>query len=251
MFADKWNSALYDQKHAFVYEYGRELIALLDPQPGERILDVGSGTGHLTRQIADAGATVIGLDASAEMIATARRAYPDLEFVQADATDFSFPETFDAIFSNATLHWVTKAEAAIERMSRALRSGGRFVVEFGGEGNVARILNAISQAMREAGLGEFRHDWYYPTIGEYAPLLERRGLMVDAAWLFDRMTKLEGEDGIMNWLRMFGTVKTARLSDEERQRVFDLAVEKARDSLYLDGQWYADYRRLRIVAHRE
>ena len=246
-----WNSSLYDQKHSFVYEYGRELLALLDPQPGERILDAGSGTGHLTKQIADAGATVIGLDASAEMIETARRAYPDLEFIQADVTDFSFSEPFDAVFSNATLHWVTNAEAAVRCFARALRPGGRFVVEFGGKGNVARILNAVSEAMRASGLGEFRHDWYYPTIGEYAPLLERHGLAVDVAWLFDRMTKLEGEDGILNWLRMFGTVKTPQLSDETRQRMFDLAVEKARNSLFIDGQWYADYRHLRIMAHKE
>lgn len=246
-----WNSSLYDQKHSFVYEYGRELIALLDPQPGERILDAGSGTGHLTKQIADAGATVIGIDASENMVEAARQAYPELQFIQADVTDFSFPEPFDAVFSNATLHWVTNAEAAVRCLARALRPGGRLVVEFGGKGNVARILKAVSEAMRESGLGEFRHDWYYPTIGEYTPLLERHGLAVDAAWLFDRMTKLEGEDGIMNWLRMFGTVKTSQLSDEERQRVFALAVEKARNSLFIDGQWYADYRRLRIVAHKQ
>ncbi|HZS09879.1 MAG TPA: methyltransferase domain-containing protein [Blastocatellia bacterium] len=251
MSADNWNSKLYDQRHSFVYEYGKDLIALLNPQPGERILDAGCGTGHLTKQIAESGATVIGMDSSANMIETARREYPDIQFLPGDVTDFSFPEPFDAIFSNATLHWVARAEVAIRCMSRALRSGGRFVVEFGGRGNVANILDALDEAMRELGLGAFVNSWYYPSIGEYTPLLEKHGLVADAAWLFDRPTKLEGEDGMLNWLRMFGTVKTQSLGDEDRRRAFDLAVEKVRSRQYVDGQWYADYRRLRVVAHRE
>lgn len=250
MTADNWNSKLYDQKHSFVYEYGKDLIGLLNPQRGERILDVGCGTAHLTKQMADSGATVIGMDSSTKMIETAQQAYPEIRFVPGDIADFSFPETFDAIFSNAALHWVRKAEEAIICLSRALRPGGRFVAEFGGRGNTTNILNALGQAIRELGLGEFRHGWYYPSIGEYTPLLEKHGLMVDSAWLFDRPTKLEGEDGMLNWLRMFGTMQTQDLSDEDRQRAFGLTVEKVRDRQYVDGQWYADYRRLRVVAHK-
>lgn len=138
----KWDSELYNQKHAFVFKYGEDLLALLDARPGERILDVGCGAGQLTAMIAASGADVTGMDSSPEMIATARAAYPEISFVIADASDFSFAEAakvYDAIFSNAALHWVERAEDAIVCMSKALKPGGRFVVEFGGKGNIANI----------------------------------------------------------------------------------------------------------------
>lgn len=250
MAQDQWNSSLYDQKHSFVYEYGKDLLALLAPQPGERILDVGCGTGHLTAQIAETGATVIGLDSSAAMIETARAAYPALEFVQADATNFSFTEPFDAVFSNAALHWVLQAEAAVECMAQALKPGGRFVMECGGKGNIRHILRALHQAMVELEQGELERIWVFHSISEYAALLEKHGLEVNQAFLFDRPTKLEGEDGMLNWLRMFGTVRTQKLSDEMREQVFALANEKLHTVQYIDGHWYADYRRLRVVAHK-
>lgn len=247
---DKWNSSLYDQKHSFVYEYGKDLLSLLAPKPGERILDVGCGTGHLTAQIAAAGATVVGLDSSAAMIETARAEYPHIEFIQADATDFSFAEPFDAVFSNAALHWVLQAEAAAECMAQALQPGGRFVMECGGKGNITNILAALNQAVLDLGQEAMERIWVFHSIGEYAPLLEKYGLEVNQAFLFDRPTKLDGEDGMLNWLRMFGTVRTQKLSDELRAQAFALANEKLRAVQYMDGHWYADYRRLRIVAHK-
>jgi trans-aconitate 2-methyltransferase len=247
---DQWNSSLYDQKHSFVYKYGEDLLGLLNPQAGEHILDVGCGTGHLTAQIAEAGATVVGLDSSAAMIEKAQEAYPQLEFVLGDASNFSFAKPFDAVFSNATLHWVLQADAAVQCMAQALRPGGRFVMECGGKGNINHILTALNQAMIELGQGEMERIWVFHSIGEYATLLERHGLEVNQAFLFDRPTKLEGEDGMLNWLRMFGTVRTQKLSDERREQVFARANEKLRNMQYIDGQWYADYRRLRIVAHK-
>jgi trans-aconitate 2-methyltransferase len=250
MSSDRWNSSLYDQRHSFVWKYGEGVIELLKPQAGERILDVGCGTGHLTKKIADAGAMVTGMDSSENMITAARADYPGLEFVQADVTDFSFEEKYDAVFSNATLHWVTKAEQAIICMARALKSGGRFVVEFGGKGNIQNILQALENSMQQLGFGGFIDWWYYPSIGEYTPLLEKHGLLVEQAWLFNRPTLLEGEDGMLNWLRMFGTVKTQHLSEADRERAFTLTVAKLRDVQYIDGYWYADYRRIRVVARK-
>ncbi len=247
---DTWNSSLYDQKHSFVYKYGEDLLGLLAPKVGERILDVGCGTGHLTAQIAASGATVIGLDSSATMIETAQSAYPNLEFKSADATAFSFAEPFDAVFSNAALHWVLQAEAAVQCMAQALRSGGRFVMECGGKGNIANILTALQQAMMELAQGEMEQIWVFHSISEYTTLLEKHGLEVNQAFLFDRPTKLEGEDGMLNWLRMFGTVRTQNLTDEMREQVFARATEKLRGVQYIDGHWYADYRRLRIVSHK-
>ncbi len=245
-----WNPSLYDQKHSFVTEYGKELLALLAPQPADRILDIGCGTGHLTRLIADSGARVIGLDSSPQMIESARQNYPDIEFMLADASDFALDAKFDAVFSNATLHWVTRAEEAVACISRALVRGGRFVAEFGGKGNTANVIAAVRESIRELTRREIQHGWYYPSIGEYAALLEKHGLAVRYAHLFDRPTKLEGEDGMRNWLIMFGSRMFQDLSDETRQQALSLIEEKLRNKQYVDGEWFVDYRRLRIVADK-
>lgn len=245
-----WNPSLYDQKHSFVTEYGKELLALLAPQPAESIIDIGCGTGHLTRMIAESGARVIGLDSSPQMIESARQNYPDIEFMLAGASDFALDAKFDAVFSNATLHWVTRAEEAVACISRALVRGGRFVAEFGGKGNTANVIAAVQQSIRELTRREIQHGWYYPSIGEYAALLEKHGLAVRYAHLFDRPTKLEGVDGMRNWLIMFGSRMFQDLSDETRQQALSLIEEKLRNKQYVDGEWFVDYRRLRIVADK-
>ncbi|MEK7831592.1 MAG: methyltransferase domain-containing protein [Acidobacteriota bacterium] len=247
----KWDTDLYDRKHSFVTKYGEDLLALLDAKPGERILDIGCGSGHLTKQIADACAEVVGLDSSPEMIATARAAYPEISFVQADASDFSFDQPFDAIFSNAALHWVGRAEAAVVCMSRALEPGGRFVVEFGGKGNIAGIATALEQAIRKLYGREVKAVNYFPSIGEYSTLLEKHGIEVTSALLFDRLTKLEGgEEGMENWIKMFRRELLADLNEAEQRAVFAEVKTALRDKLFRDGDWFADYRRLRITAFK-
>ncbi len=244
-----WNSALYDSKHAFVFEYGEELVRVLAPQRGERILDVGCGTGHLTKRIAESGANVIGLDSSDEMIATARANYPDIEFRLADASDFKFAESFDAVFSNAALHWVKRAEEAVICMARALVPFGRLVAEFGGIGNVKLVTSAFESSVREATGAEIEAVNYYPSIAEYSTLLERHGLEVQSALLFDRPTKLEGgESGLRGWIEMFRGSLLAEVPSQEREGVLTATEAKLRQELFRDGSWWADYRRLRIVA---
>lgn len=247
----KWDTTLYDDKHAFVTQYGAGVLELLAPQPNEQILDVGCGTGHLTQMIALAGAIPTGLDSSAEMIATARSAYPDLKFVQADVADFVIDHTFDAIFSNAALHWVHRAEEAVVCMSRALRPGGRFVVEFGGKGNVQQIYSTLEQALEEiAGIPVSLAN-YFPSLAEYSTLLERHGIEVTQAMLFERPTRLEaGEAGLENWIRMFRGQAFATLSDAVQRDVIDRVQQRLRNSLFHDDAWYADYRRLRIVGRK-
>jgi trans-aconitate methyltransferase len=248
----KWDSSLYDRKHAFVTKYGEGVLELLAPQAGERILDVGCGTGHLTKKIAEIGAEVVGLDSSAEMIETARAAYPEIEFVVADAADFSFDEPFDAVFSNAALHWIHPPEQAVICMSRALRAGGRLVAEFGGKGNVAKITDALRQAIGELVQVEAAHGNYFPSVGEYATLLERHGLEVGSAWLFDRLTKLEeGEGGLADWVRMFRGKMMAAVPDELKPAVIEKVKGQLRAELFIDGSWHVDYRRLRVVARKE
>src|SRR5690242_11899204 len=134
--ADRWDSALYDDRHSFVWKGGAELIDLLNPTSGQRILDLGCGTGHLTAQIAKRGARVTGLDSSPSMIAQARQNYPRLKFVLSDARSLEFREEFEAVFSNAVLHWILDAEAVVAGVARALTPGGRFVLEFGGKKNI-------------------------------------------------------------------------------------------------------------------
>ncbi len=249
-----WDAALYDDKHSFVWKYGAGVLELLTPQPGERILDLGCGTGHLTAQIAAAGADVIGIDKSAAMLEEARKQYPYLRFEQADATDFAFDAPFDAVFSNAVLHWVLDAERAVACIARALKPGGRFVAEFGGKGNMKPLIDVVSQALEALG---YRQNgptsfWYFPSVGEYATLLERQGLEVASAQLFDRPTPLEdGEEGLRIWLKMFGSPFFVGMPTEQQGVVVQQVEAQLRPTYYREGIWIAPYRRLRVVASKE
>jgi trans-aconitate methyltransferase len=243
-----WDAARYQDQHSFVWRFGASLVETLNPQPGERILDVGCGTGQLTAEIARSGATVVGLDSSAEMLAEARKNYPDLTFVEGDAASFGFPETFDAVFSNAVLHWVKDADGAANSIAQALRPGGRFVAEFGGKGNIAAVQTALRAVL--GPVADERSPWYYPSIGEYAPVLERHGFEVRDARLFDRPTPLEGEHGMENWMRMFLPTYLREFSPERATDIVRQLVERLRSTHYRDGVWTVDYRRLRVVAMR-
>src|ERR1700744_2302574 len=170
--ADRWDSSLYDDRHSWVWKKVGALIDLLGPQPGEKILDLGCGTGHLTAKIAERGAEVVGLDGSASMIAQARQNYPKLKFVLADARTFAFDQPFDAVFSNAALHWIPEADPVIARVARALKPGGRFGLEMGVQGNIATITDALDAVLREMKR-EPRNPWFFPSLGEYTTLLER------------------------------------------------------------------------------
>lgn len=246
-----WDAALYDGRHAFVWEMAADLVALLAPQPGERVLDLGCGTGHLTKRIAEAGATVVGLDQSESMVAQARQNYPDLTFVVGDARDFRFDEPFDAIFSNAVLHWVRPPEQAAQCMARALKQGGRLVLEMGGKGNIRALRAAIDASLDEVGASENKalKPWYYPSVAEYSGLLESHGLLVTQAALFSRPTPLEGGPaGIANWMRMFGGMLLANLSPATQAEVIARTEDRLRASLWHESRWVADYVRLRVVA---
>ena len=247
----EWNANLYDAKYAFVWKYGADLVPLLAPQTDERILDIGCGTGHLTAQIANSGARVLGVDRSPEMVAAARKAYPHLQFEEADARDLPYRAEFDAVFSNATLHWIQEPELVIRSVRNALRPGGRFVAEFGGKGNIRKMQTAFDQALLElhaTAPGEL-NPWYYPSVSEYATLLETNGLEVRFITLFDRPTPLaDGEAGMRNWITMFGSYYSAKLSPEKRDSFLRRVEELLHPELFRDGQWMADYRRLRLVA---
>jgi trans-aconitate 2-methyltransferase len=180
------------------------------------------------------------------MIGQARQNYPQIEFVLAGATSFRFEEPFDAVFSNAALHWVKNGEAAVTSIARALRPGGRFVAEFGGKGNIASIMEALKLAF--GADAEKRCPWWYPSIGEYAPMLERHGLEVRQASLFDRPTPVEGENGMEDWIEMFCGSYFQDLAPDRAKQKIDEMVSYLRPKLYRDGVWTLDYRRLRVIA---
>ncbi|MBX3413371.1 MAG: methyltransferase domain-containing protein [Pirellulales bacterium] len=244
-----WDPSLYDRRHSFVYTMVADMLKLLDAQPGERIIDLGCGTGVLTADIAKTGASIVGLDLSAEMIDQARRNFPELRFEVADAAEFTVDEPVDAVFSNAALHWVRRSEDAVRAVARALRPGGRFVAEFGGHGCVQQILEATSAALGQP-TAEIS-PWYFPTVGIYAPLLERHGFEVRHAALFDRPTPLEdGAQGLRNWLRMFAGGILSALDQDRREEVYADVEQRLRPSLWKTDRWVADYRRIRIVANK-
>lgn len=251
MLENRWDNALYESKHAFVWQYGEELLQLLSVQPGERILDLGCGTGQLTQNIALAGAEVMGIDQAPTMIEKAKANYPHLQFAVADAKNFQVDEPFDAIFSNAVLHWITEPDAVIRCMRQALKPKGRLVAEFGGKGNIKAIASALYSVLEASGYAspEKMSPWYFPSIGEYAARLEQQGFDVTYAVLFDRPTPLEdGDAGMGNWISMFGSRFLSPLSADEQTRVIQAIEHRLKPTLYRDGTWIADYRRIRLVA---
>ena len=250
----EWNANLYDDKHSFVFKYGEDLVEMLKPQRGERILDLGCGTGYLTSIIAASGATVVGIDNSIEMVAKAKTEYPQLEFQVQTATDFHFDEQFDAIFSNAVLHWIGEKEKAVECMYQNLRKSGRLVLEMGGRNNVAKIVKALQKSLIRNGYEQNATMplWYFPTLGEYASLLESKGFRVTFAILYDRETKLSNDkDGIKDWLKMFAS---SYFNGIEENVIADILTEVQNilePTNYRNGIWYADYKRLRIAAVKQ
>ena len=248
MNAHKWDSALYDDRHSFVWRAGAGLLDLLNPQAGERILDLGCGTGHLTAKIAEAGAVVVGLDSSPAMIAQARQNFPSLRFVLAEAREFRLEEHFDAVFSNAVLHWIHDAESVVKCVAAVLRPGGRFVLEMGARGNVESIRRRLEEVLTESGRTP-KSPWFYPSAGEYSTLLEKHGFEIRTAQTFERWTKLEHPDrGLREWLEMFAGSWFEGISPADRAALIGTIEDRLRASLYKDGSWWADYRRLRIEA---
>ncbi len=243
-----WDPDHYDDKFSFVYQYGEDLLALLDPKPGERILDLGCGTGELTDLIHQSGAKVIGLDKSKEMIAAAQSKYPHLEFVRSDAASFLFDPPFDAIFSNATLHWVLEYRNCIQSMYGNLKVGGRLVLEFGGKGNIENIIQPLRSVLSERGYST-QADlqlWYFPSPAAYSLELEDAGFEVVSAYHFDRLTKLNGD--LKDWLSMFAQEFFVAIPAADTEEIKKEVQERASATCYQDGIWYADYTRLRVTA---
>ena len=246
-----WDSDSYDKSFSYVWKMAESVMALLNPQASETILDLGCGTGHLTRRIADSGATVVGLDSSSEMLFKARTAYPEITFIQADAQNFTLDERFEAVFSNAALHWMKNAEGVVKSVANVLKPGGRFVAEFAGKGNVGKIFDQLDRSFDMMGRRTEPevNPRFTPTLAEYSMLLQKHGLETVCATMTDRPTPLEGgELGLRMWLDQFTKAYFAELNPAEMETFYLHIEDGLRLHLFHDGVWIADYRRLMFKA---
>jgi trans-aconitate methyltransferase len=246
--AQAWNPAHYDRAGAFVPKLAADLVDLLAPQPGERVLDLGSGTGDLTQALAAAGARPLGVDASSEMVTEARRKHPNLTFEVGDGQELRFDREFDAVFSNATLHWMPRAEDVASGIARALEPGGRLVAEFGGARCVQTVRHAVRDELQERSIEGYRTpDWYFPSVAQYTRVLDEAGFFVKTALWFERPTRLEGAGGLETWLELF-CLPLLKALGERRAQVVAGVERRCRAQLFRDGSWWLDYTRLRVVA---
>jgi len=242
-----WSSAGYDTHARFVSELGAGVVEWLALKPGERILDLGCGDGALTATLRDAGAEVVGADSSEEFVAAARALGLDVRLVDGHGLDAEFSEEFDAVFSNAALHWMTRPREVIRGVAAALRPHGRFVAEFGGFGNVAAIVTAMrAVGLARGGNLDLAFPWFFPTIAQYGGYLEEQGFEVTRIALIPRPTPLPTDMG--GWLLTFRKPFFDQFGSDSAAALAE-TVELLRPSLCdIDGQWTADYVRLRVDA---
>jgi len=243
-----WNAAVYAANAHFVPTLGQPVVDLLQPQPGERILDLGCGDGALTERLVALGAQVVGIDSSPDMIAAARQRGLDARMM--DARSLTFENEFDAVFSNAALHWVKDdPDAPVSGAFRALKAGGRFVGEMGGHACVGAITVALLATLERRGVRDAAK-WmpcYFPTADEYEIRLRRAGFVPQSVQLVPRPTPLE--TGMRGWLETFANPYCAALPRDERDAFLDEVTDLLKPVL-CDGQgrWTADYIRLRFAA---
>jgi SAM-dependent methyltransferase len=238
----KWDAGDYARVGAFVAELGGAALDLLDPQPGERILDVGCGEGTLTRKIIERGATVLGIDSSPEMVAGARA--NGIDALLLDAADMQFFAEFDAAFSNATLHWVLQKEQAARAIFRALKPGGRFAGEMGGEGNLKKLREALDEELIIRGyVPPSESSNWYPSPKEFADVYESAGFKEIDARMIERPTPIE--HGVAKWVTTFrrGWLDRAEVPEDERAEIGAAVADRV-------GSNIADYVRLRFIMRK-
>ncbi|HYT07411.1 MAG TPA: methyltransferase domain-containing protein [Rugosimonospora sp.] len=246
--AQTWDPERYARCARFVTDLGMPVVHLLAPRPGERILDLGCGDGVLAAKLAEMGCKVIGVDASEMQVAAARKLGVDARVMAGEALQFR--DEFDAVFSNAALHWMLRPEEVIAGVWHALRRGGRFVAEMGGHGNVEMIQAALVDALDRRGInGESFVPWFFPTIEDYSARLRKAGFVVSYISLFPRPTPLPGD--VTSWLESFAEDFLSALPAAERPAYIEAVREALRPKLCdANGNWTADYVRLRFAAQK-
>jgi trans-aconitate methyltransferase len=244
-----WNPENYAKNARFVAELGESLLGLLEPRPQEMILDLGCGDGALTEKITALGAVVYGVDASPAQIWACKKR--GVRVLVMDGHWLGFQPCFNAVFTNAALHWMTQPEKVLAGVRHALKGGGRFVGEFGGQGNVDTIRSAIHRELRRCGVEPLAVDpWYTPSVTEYSELLTRAGFSIETIDLFPRPTKLPG--ALLDWLEIFAQPFIHAVPSTNRAAFIEKISKEVeltlRDS---DGNWFVDYVRLRFKAMKQ
>jgi trans-aconitate methyltransferase len=245
----KWDAKKYTQDFSYVHQYGNDLTKLIDKKEQTTVLDLGCGNGALTQKLAEEGMLAFGMDASADLLQIARKKYPGLSFLKGDATNFNLPEPVDVVFSNAVFHWIERKKQPdlLQCVYRSLNPNGQFVFEFGGRGNNALIYGVLKSEFQKRKF-VYQFPFYFPTIGEYCSLLEQTGFKVTYAVLFERMTELQGKNGLTDWIRMFVKTPFENIPDLEQEEIITETVQKLRSKLFYNGKWHADYVRIRCKA---
>ncbi|MBR1486412.1 MAG: methyltransferase domain-containing protein [Synergistaceae bacterium] len=244
-----WNAKEYENKFSFVHHYGEDIINMIDAPQGSLVIDLGCGSGALTQKIFERGYSVIGVDGSAEMLKLAGENYPNLEFIEDDARFFKLKNKADVIFSNAVFHWIDENEQdkLLKNIRANLKDNGSLICEFGGFGCAEKVHSALRNAFKARGL-EYPFSFYFPTIGEYAPRVEKAGFIIKEAYLFERPTPQEGQYGLKNWIKMFCKRAFMNVNENEKENIINEAVENARKFLFSNETWYVDYVRIRLKA---
>ena len=247
----QWDSRKYADDFSFVPQYGEAVMELLTVSKGSRVIDLGCGNGTLSEKLAERGYQVIGIDDSETMIELAKKKHPDITFRKENALSFRLDEPTDAVFSNAVFHWIDEKDQMqlLTNISENLRDGGELVTEFGGYGCADAVHKALETEFSERGLHYF-FAFYFPTIGMYAPMMEKAGLKVDYAILFDRPTEQKSEDGLAEWVRMFNKKPFEGMGASLQEEIIRAAERKLRPVLYRDGHWFIDYVRIRMRARK-
>lgn len=245
----KWNADLYQNAHSYVAEYGkRSLFPYVNISKGEKILDLGCGTGVLTFELAANGAEVTGADSSEDMVKTAQKNYPEIKFMVADALDLPFNNYFDTVFSNAVFHWIKEAKLLLKNVNKALKQNGKLVCEFGAHNNIARIRNAFEESMKVYGY-EYHNPFYLPAGEEYSQLLADERFKIELLEDYDRPTPLKGgKEGMQNFVEQFFNEDFKRVKKADKEKILEKTEAALRKDLWNGEIWTADYRRIKVVA---
>ncbi|MCD8094612.1 MAG: class I SAM-dependent methyltransferase [Ruminococcus sp.] len=245
-----WDVDKYTRDFSFVPSYGEDVLKLIDLPKSSLVVDLGCGGGVLTNTLFQMGYQVLGIDSSEDMLLKARETYPSIKFQHSDALDFRLEKKADCIFSNAVFHWIDKDRQLLllENIAHNLKENGILVCEFGGYGCAKAVHGALERAFSESGL-EYKNSFYFPAIGEYAPLVESAGMRMEYAVLFDRPTPLKS-GGVSDWIRMFIKAPFEGVEAKLTEKIISRAAELTEPVLYKDGDWFVDYVRIRIKARK-
>lgn len=241
-----WNPDTYNNGARFIIEFGKPVLEMLNPKQGERILDLGCGTGIIARQLADMGCEVVGIDSSAEMVEAAKKLGVDARLI--DAVEVESTKKFDAVVSNAAIHWMPDKYAVVRNVWKALKPGGRFVAECGADGCIRIVREGIKLALTKRGIDyKSRNPWKFCEYGEFLELLKAQGFKVEYIARIDKPTALE-DSGLRKWLIVCTASHTEGFSEEEKSAFYDDVEAYCKPILFKNGVWYVDYVRLRFVA---